>query len=349
MFFIRVWLSSSWTHLKSFQRVFVVHERAASRLHRFTASVCHSVPVRTFELQCCPYPLMTDMLPVSITESKMTAVLPTEEEDDDDGGDAAAVIDQKKSNEKKIKRKMRREKRKLLKKKIKSNEPLDTLMSELPFALTSPTSWKELEFTNTDSAQKKRKRGDSGGRVDSEEDAGKKKKKKESKRPNYFVSIPITNPQISSAAAEVQQVVLQQEPNLAKAMIPIPTLHITLLVTHLANQEQVDLAATALAGVEPSLAELLGGRDLVLPFSGISHFRKEVVFIGLAPGEHRHTLDSLAGYKACRPGTLFRLHRQVFWRPDCRQSGSLFHVEKEAEGWLLPHRGLTPTWWASPL
>lgn len=49
------------------------------------------------------------------------------------------------SNEKKIKRKMRREKRKLLKKKIKSNEPLDTLMSELPFALTSPTSWKELE------------------------------------------------------------------------------------------------------------------------------------------------------------------------------------------------------------
>lgn len=35
------------------------------------------------------------MLPVNITESKMTAVLPTEEEDDDDGGDAAAVIDQK--------------------------------------------------------------------------------------------------------------------------------------------------------------------------------------------------------------------------------------------------------------
>lgn len=50
-----------------------------------------------------------------------------------------------------------------------------------------------------------------------------------------------------------------------------------------------------LAQVEPSLAELLGGQDLVLPFSGISHFRKEVVFVGLAPGQHRHTLDSLAG------------------------------------------------------
>lgn len=54
-------------------------------------------------------------------------------------------------------------------------------------------------------------------------------------------------------------------------------------------------AATVLAQFEPSLAELLGGRDLVLPFSGISHFRKEVVFVGLAPGQHRHTLDSLAG------------------------------------------------------
>ena len=54
-------------------------------------------------------------------------------------------------------------------------------------------------------------------------------------------------------------------------------------------------AATVLAQVEPSLAKLLGGRELVLPFSGIGHFRKEVVFVGLAPGQHRHTLDSLAG------------------------------------------------------
>ncbi|KAJ4929248.1 hypothetical protein JOQ06_004859 [Pogonophryne albipinna] len=142
--------------------------------------------------------------------------------------------------------------------------------------------------------KRKRKRGDIGGRVDSEEDADKKKKKKESVRPNFFISIPITNTQISSAVTQVQEAVLQQEPRLARTMIPVPTLHITLLVTHLASQEQVDLAATVLAEAEPSLAELLGGRDLVLPFSGIGHFRKEVVFVGLAPGQHRHTLDRLA-------------------------------------------------------
>lgn len=52
-----------------------------------------------------------------------------------------------------------------------------------------------------------------------------------------------------------------------------------------------------LAQVEPSLAELLGGRDLVLPFSGISHFRNEVVFVGLAPGQQRRTLDTVAGQR----------------------------------------------------
>jgi len=35
--------------------------------------------------------------------------------------------------------------------------------------------------------------------VDSEEDAEMKKKKRESQRPNYFVSIPITDTQVSCA------------------------------------------------------------------------------------------------------------------------------------------------------
>ncbi|XP_028996949.1 A-kinase anchor protein 7-like isoform X2 [Betta splendens] len=208
-----------------------------------------------------------------------------------DTGASSAIA---RSNEKKTKRKMRREKKKRMKKKLLLSDNVDNLLLELPFALTSPTTWKELGFPNPESTQKKRKRGDSGGRVDSEEDGDKKKKKRESLRPNYFVSIPITNTEISTGVSEVQESVLEQEPRLAKAMIPIPTLHITLLVTHLASQEQIDLAATVLAQFEAPLAELLGGRDLVLPFSGISHFRKEVVFVGLAPGQHRLTLDSLA-------------------------------------------------------
>ncbi|XP_061560315.1 A-kinase anchor protein 7-like [Phycodurus eques] len=142
-----------------------------------------------------------------------------------------------------------------------------------------------------ESGKRNRKRG---RRVDSEQDAEKTKKKKQTQRPNYFVSIPITNTRIRSAVTEVQEALLEREPRLARAMIPVPTLHITLLVTHLARQEQVELAAAALAQAEPSLAELLGGAELALPFSGVAHFRNDVVFVALAPGPHRNALHSLA-------------------------------------------------------
>lgn len=62
--------------------------------------------------------------------------------------------------------------------------------------------------------------------------------------------------QISSAVSEVQEAVLQQDPRLAKAMIPVPTLHITLLVTHLANQEQVDLWVGAHADIHITHTEV---------------------------------------------------------------------------------------------
>lgn len=39
---------------------------------------------------------------------------------------------------------MRREKKKLMKRKLKSADTVGSLMLELPFALTSPTTWKEL-------------------------------------------------------------------------------------------------------------------------------------------------------------------------------------------------------------
>ncbi|KAM3860985.1 uncharacterized protein ACN63O_014397 [Diretmus argenteus] len=206
-----------------------------------------------------------------------------------------------------------RERKMKRRKKVKKKLPVadNSLMSELPFTLCL-CPFSPVPSPESTHKKGKRKRGDGGGRVDSEEDAEKKKKKKENQRPNYFVSIPITNTQISSAVIEVQEAVLQQEPRLAKAMIPAPSLHITLLVTHLASQEQVDLAATVLAQVKPSLAELLGGQDLVLPFSGMGQFRKEVVFIGLAPGQHRHTLEKLAEFLRSR------FEEQGLLQGDCR-------------------------------
>ncbi|XP_041952119.1 A-kinase anchor protein 7 isoform X4 [Alosa sapidissima] len=164
-------------------------------------------------------------------------------------------------------------------------------MAELPFAGTKV--WKDLEFTSSERLKKKRKIGESG---ESEEDGDKKKKKKkkESHRPNYFVSIPITNPQIKAEVEAVQAAVIRRDPRLSRALIPTGSLHITLLVTHLGSQEQVDSAACALDHSRQSVLELLEGRELVLPFSGVTSFKNEVVFVQLTEGEHVDKLTEIA-------------------------------------------------------
>ncbi|XP_050994982.1 A-kinase anchor protein 7 isoform X2 [Labeo rohita] len=178
------------------------------------------------------------------------------------------------------------------KKKQKEAECACDLMAELPFANTEV--WKELGFSSAESSvKKKRKRGDSG-RVESEEDDDKKKKKKEAARPNYFVSVPITNPEIKQAVQDVQKLVLEKDSRLSRALIPVDTLHITLLVTHLSTQEQLDLAVSTLSELESPLNALLEGRRLILPFCGIGHFKQEVAFVQITEGEHLSKLTLMA-------------------------------------------------------
>uniref|UniRef100_A0A4W5NJ13 A-kinase anchor protein 7-like phosphoesterase domain-containing protein n=1 Tax=Hucho hucho TaxID=62062 RepID=A0A4W5NJ13_9TELE len=99
------------------------------------------------------------------------------------------------------------------------------------------------------------------------------RKKREKKGPNYFVSIPITNRKISVSVGAVQALVMQRDSRLTRALVPVASLHITLLVTHLASQEEVNLAVCAVDQMKASLQDLLRGRELILPFHGIGHFR----------------------------------------------------------------------------
>ncbi|XP_061097588.1 A-kinase anchor protein 7 isoform X1 [Conger conger] len=175
--------------------------------------------------------------------------------------------------------------------KAKSLECADSLLQELPFA--NAETWKDLGFmTSEKPSEKKRKRGDSG-RGESEEDGDKKKKKKQP-RPNYFVSIPITNPKIRDGIQAVQDLVLQKDEQYSRALIPVGSLHITLLVTYLSNEEEVEAARRAVAEMEQTFRDLLQGRELVLPFFGIGNFRNEVAFVQLAEGAHVSTLTEVA-------------------------------------------------------
>ncbi|XP_022518362.1 A-kinase anchor protein 7 isoform X2 [Astyanax mexicanus] len=178
------------------------------------------------------------------------------------------------------------------KQKEKESTLTQNLLAELPFSSTE--IWKELGFTGSESSSEKKRKRAGKGRVEDEEDGEEKKKKKNCPRPNYFVSIPITNPEIKEVVEELQAEVLQKEPRLSRALIPVGTLHITLLVTHLATQEEIDAAALALEEMQPTLMSLLGGRSLMLPFRGIGHFRQEVAFIQIEEGQHLSTLIDIA-------------------------------------------------------
>ncbi|XP_016295256.1 A-kinase anchor protein 7-like [Sinocyclocheilus anshuiensis] len=203
---------------------------------------------------------------------------------------------------KKVK-KAKKEPKRVAGKKQKEAESTCSLMSELPFVNTEV--WKELGFSSAESSvKKKRKRGDSA-RVESEEDG--EKKKKETARPNYFVSVPITNPEIKQVVQDVQKLLLEKDSRLSRALIPVDTLHITLLVTHLSTQEQLDLAASTLSELESPLNALLGGRRLVLPFCGIGHFKQEVAFVQITEGEHLTTLTLMAGTTLLIRSSVFML------------------------------------------
>ncbi|CAH1253500.1 AKAP7, partial [Branchiostoma lanceolatum] len=148
--------------------------------------------------------------------------------------------------------------------------------------------------------ERKRKRGKTGEAeedVEEGEEEGKvKKKKKETRpRPNYFVAIRVSNEEIHRGLKAVQEAVLDQEKNLLPAMIPLINMHITLLVTHL-TEEQLDRAKEALRLAKARLNPrfLRPENRLLLTFHGLGTFRNDVVFAKIQDNDHLTSLRELA-------------------------------------------------------
>lgn len=118
-------------------------------------------------------------------------------------------------------------------KRVGSNESVGNLLTELPFANVDISAVLEITSAANKTVKKKRKRH----KLESEDDD----KSKQQKRPNYFVSLPITNSKIHDDIQTIQDSVLQKDNRLSKAMIPKGSYHITLFVMHLASEEDVTL------------------------------------------------------------------------------------------------------------
>ncbi|XP_035173811.1 zinc finger protein 853-like isoform X3 [Oxyura jamaicensis] len=113
-------------------------------------------------------------------------------------------------------------------------------------------------------------------------------KKRPRETPNYFVSIPITDDQILDRIEDVQELVFTKEPDLLRAFLPVQTMHLTIIVAHLATEEEVKKAVLALkqskAKVEAILQEAVEEcfNEMNLDISGSKDFKPHLTFLKLS-------------------------------------------------------------------
>ncbi|XP_010184180.1 PREDICTED: A-kinase anchor protein 7 isoform gamma [Mesitornis unicolor] len=164
-------------------------------------------------------------------------------------------------------------------------------MAEMPFVSTDIEDEFVMNATSEINVKKKRKRT-TGKEI--EEGSERKKKKKKQYLPNYFISLPITNPEITGSIQAVQDAIVQKDQRLSKAMIHSGSLHVTMFVMHLSNEEEIRIAVGALSDSKDFVEDLLRGKTVDLSFQGIDHFRNEVGFVKLAENDHATVLKEIA-------------------------------------------------------
>ncbi|NWI67721.1 AKA7G protein, partial [Todus mexicanus] len=120
------------------------------------------------------------------------------------------------------------------------------------------------------------------------EDLGQEVSKKCPREPaNYFVAIPITDDQILDRIEDVQELIFTKEPDLLRALLPVQTMHITIIVAHLGTEEEVEKAVLALKESKTKVETLLQGKDLNMTFHGIGQFNNQVLYVKMSEGDQK--------------------------------------------------------------
>ncbi|XP_014811139.1 PREDICTED: A-kinase anchor protein 7 isoform gamma isoform X2 [Calidris pugnax] len=170
-------------------------------------------------------------------------------------------------------------------------DSVESLMVEMPFVDTDIE--EEFVMCATPEINMKTKRKRTTGR-ETEEGSERKKKKNKQYQPNYFISLPITNPKITHNVQALQDAILQKDQRLSKAMVGSGSLHVTMFVMHLSNEEEISTAADALSDSKDFVEDLLKGKTVELSFQGTDHFQNQVGFVKLADNDHKTILLEIA-------------------------------------------------------
>ncbi|KAF8791549.1 A-kinase anchor protein 7 isoform gamma like protein [Argiope bruennichi] len=114
------------------------------------------------------------------------------------------------------------------------------------------------------------------------------------KRPNYFVAVQITNPDIHKAIQRIQDHIVAQNMQFNVCMNSIATLHITLMVMNIIDTETHDRALKALRSVYEEYNGEMCKNPLRLEFCGLGHFRNRVLYAKITKNESFERLCGLA-------------------------------------------------------
>ena len=127
--------------------------------------------------------------------------------------------------------------------------------------------------------------------------------------PNYFISIQFSDPEIYSSLKEMHKSVMKKNGNYSLAVVPLHSLHMTLAVMRLDNEEDMAHAKSALNRCGNELRPKYRHKLLELPLQGLGNFRHSVVFAKVHPGEHVAKLEEIADVvqnKFCEEGLVDR-------------------------------------------
>ncbi|XP_051878579.1 A-kinase anchor protein 7-like [Pristis pectinata] len=113
------------------------------------------------------------------------------------------------------------------------------------------------------------------------------------KPPNYFVSIPVTNPKILDKIEDIQELVVTKEPKLLPAVVPVGRMHLTIIVAHLNTPAEVEKAVTALQQCKSKVDSILEGKPLTLLFKGIGQFNDQILFAKLSEEMNNKVISTL--------------------------------------------------------
>ena len=111
--------------------------------------------------------------------------------------------------------------------------------------------------------------------------------------PNYFLALRVDNPAIHNIVKEFQEHIINEAPLYRHVMIPVPTLHLTLLVMRLDNENDIESAKDALQESKEVIQCIFNQCHKELTFSGIDSFRNKVVYLGVKKESQQEMLSTL--------------------------------------------------------